>query len=177
MIRFTRVNEAISGTLARLVVKVLRLGSKDVQTALNVANFGVDSSPIKGMVAIHADTGIEGETIILGYIKPDIIAQPGETHLYSTDQNGVDSFRIKLLTDGTAEIGGDADFMVRFNELKTAFDQLKSDHDNFASAFNNHIHPTPSGPSSPPTPVPSVIPVQPSTADIDPAKIEEIKTL
>jgi len=125
MIRFTRVNEAISGTLARLVVKVLRLGSKDVQTALNVANFGVDSSPIKGMVAIHADTGIEGETIILGYIKPDAIAQPGETHIYSTDQDGADSFRIKLLTDGNAEIGGNADNATRYTPLDSGLQAFK----------------------------------------------------
>lgn len=175
--RFSRINRAIKDAKERLILKVLRLGSDDAQTAFNAANFGVDSSPIKNMVAIHGETGVEGQPVIVGYIKPGALAEPGETHLYSTDGDGNDSFRIKLLTDGTAEIGGNADFAVRFNKLKTAFDELKGKHNNLVDAFNSHVHPTAAtGPPSTPTPAPPLIPASPSTADIDPAKIDNIKT-
>jgi len=81
-----------------------------------------------------------------------------------------DDDKIKFKIGDT--LGGDN--MVRFNELKTAFDQLKSD-------FDNHVHTNAStgfslvdslaGAVSGSTGSPTVA----STADIDPAKIEEIE--
>jgi hypothetical protein len=49
---------------------------------------------------------------------------------------------ISLLDDGTAIINGDADFAVAYTDLKTAFDQLKTDYDTFISTkYNMHVHP------------------------------------
>jgi len=75
------------------------------------------------------------------------------------------------------EIGGDTDFMVRFSELETAYNQLKSDHDDLVNAFNAHMHAT-AAPGAPSIPTPGAgIPAVASTGDISGAKIDEIKTI
>ena len=69
---------------------------------------------------------------------------------------------------GTTEGG---DFMVRFNELKSGFDELKQDFNDLVTAYNTHTHPTaPTGPISTPS-----SPGTASTATVDDAKIEEIE--
>ena len=94
---------------------------------------------------------------------------------------------IKIKKDGTVEMLGDADNMVRYSKLETAFNQLKQDFDTLVSTFNAHIH-TPvivgvsGGSGAPAVGVPGPTPttattVSPSTADITGAKIEEIKTI
>jgi hypothetical protein len=73
------------------------------------------------------------------------------------------------------EIGGDAYNMVRYQELETAFNQLKSDLNNFISIFNAHTHAgvTTGGGTSGVTATSGTS----SSADITPAKIDEIKCL
>lgn len=140
--------------------------------------YGTDAQPIEDCIAIYAQTGVKGKTVIIGYINKNAVAGVGEHRLFSTDADGVVKFYIHLKNDGTCEIGGNADNMVRYSKLEEAFNQLKSDHDALVTAFNAHMHPTAgTGAPSPPTPIPNSIPATPSTADISDAKIEEIKTL
>lgn len=71
------------------------------------------------------------------------------------------------------EIGGNANFAARFNELKSGFDQLLGDHNALVSKYNTHVHPgVVVGPGSSLV-TPSI--ESPSTASIDAAKIDEIK--
>lgn len=161
--------------LNRRLVKFLRFGKSDVQTSLEAAPFGVDSNPIEDMVAIYAETGEKGKTTIIGYLNKNQLAEPGETRLYSTDDDGEQQFYIWLRKDGTVEIGGDTKHMVRYEELQTAFDELKSDFNTFITIFNNHVH-------SGVAPGPGLTSFttttgSPSAADITPAKIDEIKCL
>ena len=84
---------------------------------------------------------------------------------------------IILRKDGTAEILGNTDNMVRFSKLQTAFDQLKSDLNDHVQNWNTFAAAyVPGGPSPvglPPTASTST----PSSADVEPAKINEIKTI
>jgi hypothetical protein len=174
---FVKVISTELDNLQRRVVKVLRFGKSDVQTSDQVAPHGIDSNPIKDMIAVYAKTEQKGETVILGYLNRNVMAGIGETRIFSTNSSGTLQTFIWLKADGTIELGGANDFAVRFNELKSGFDQLKSDHNDLVTAFNAHMHATAgTGPPSPPTPG-SGIPATPSTANIDSAKIEEIKTL
>lgn len=163
----------------RLKVKFLRMGKSDVRECLEVSPYGIDSNPIKDMIALYGPTGENGKDTIIGYLNKNRIAEPGESRIFSTDAEGVLQTYILLKNaDGIMEIGGNTDFMVRYSELASAFNELKSDHNSLVTAFNAHMHPTAgSGPPSPPTPIPSSIPATPSSADISGAKIEEIKTL
>ena len=78
-----------------------------------------------------------------------------------------------MKNDETIEIGGDTDFMVRYSELESAFNELRDDFNNLVTKFNTHVHPSPAGGSTGPTPTGGT----PSTADITGAKINEIKTI
>lgn len=157
-------------------VKFLRMGRSDVRECKESMPFGLDSSPIKGMRAIFAPTPT-GEDIVIGYLNVQQLAKPGETRLFSVDENGSLKTSIYLKNDGTIEFGGSSGNLTRYQELKSGYDELKGDLNKLISAFNTHVHPTAAtGPPSVPTPVPNVIPASPSTADISGAKIEEFKT-
>lgn len=171
----TKVISSTIDSFNRRVVKVLRFGKSDVQTAVEAGPFGVDSNPIKDMEAIYMPSATKGKTVIVGYINKKQLAEPGEVRHYSTDDSGVEKFYTWLKKDGTMEIGGNTDNMVRFSELQTAFNQLKSDFNDLVIKFNTHVHPgvTAGGASTLVTATPGTA----SAADISDAKIDEIKTL
>lgn len=159
------------------VVKFLGLGKNDTKTAVQIAPPGTDSSPTKGMVAVYSRTTSKDGSVVVGYLLKEQLANPGEHRTFSTDKDGALKFYIWQKDDGTCEIGGNGNNMVRYQELETAFNALKQAHNDLVAAFNSHMHATAgSGPPSTPTPG-SGIPAQPSAADIGPAKINEIKTL
>lgn len=175
MLNFVKVISSEKDSLARRVVKFLRFGNSDVQTSVEAAPHGIDSVPIKDLVAVYGKTASSGKTVVIGYLNKDRLAEIGETRFYSTNEQGQLQTYVWLKNDATIEIGGDTDNMVRFSELKTAFDQLKSDFNSFVSTtFNVHTHVSASPGSPTATPVPTGTT---STANIDPAKIDEIKTL
>jgi hypothetical protein len=174
MINFVKISEIDFDDFGRRIIKFLRLGKDDVQTAEEASPFGIDSSPLKDMVAIYAKTGARGDTTIVGYLNRNKIADLGETRIYSTasdDESDVKMY-IHLKNDGTAEFGGTDDNLTRFNKLKEGFDELKTDFNNFITTFNTHQHPETGATTGPPA-----TPGQSSSASIDDAKIEEFKCL
>jgi len=62
------------------------------------------------------------------------------------------------------------DYMVRYNELKTAFDQLKSDFNNLVTVFNAHTQTVTGGVAGPPA-----TSGVPSSADMSGSKIDKIE--
>ncbi len=163
--------------LQRRVIKFLRFGKSDVQTSFDCGPSGIDANPIKDMVAIYSETTEKGKTVIIGYLKRNQLAEPGELRQYSTDVNGALKFYTWHKADGTYEMGGNSKNLARFQELKTGFDTLKQDLNSLVSAFNSHMHAT-AGTGPPVIPTPGVgIPATASTASIDSSKIDEIKTL
>ncbi len=165
MISLVKIISTSIDNLNRRLPKFLRLGIKDIQTSLEVGPYGVDANPIKDMIAVYIKTGEKGKTVIVGYINKRQLAAPGEHRIFSTNANGTLKAYAWLRADGSLEINGDDDNMVRFSELKTGFDKLKSD----LNAFLTHVHGASGTPPAPPAP--------PSTASIDNSKINEVKTL
>lgn len=160
---------------ARLFVKVLRYGKSDIQTPKQVTPFGVDSNPVKDMVAVYAKCGSDNNNVIIGYINKNSIAKVGEFRLFSTDKDGNEKFYYYLKDDGTTEIGGDTNFAVKFNELKTEFNKLKNDFNNFVTTkYNTHTHP--GGTISGNTAVTTMVGTA-NTSNIDNAKNDKIKTI
>lgn len=176
---FVKVISVELDSLQRRVVKVLRMGKGDIQTSDQVAPHGIDSYPVKDMTAIYAQTEQKGETVIIGYLNKNMLAAIGETRMYSTDADGGLKTFVWLKNDGTIELGGSAKNLVRFQELKTGFDQLKTDLNDMKTKWNAFTAAyVPGGPAlvgTPPTLAGQNSPA--STASIDSAKIDEIKTL
>lgn len=172
--QLTRVISTQLDNLNRRLIKVLRFGRSDVQTPFQALPHGIDSNPVKDWLAVYSDTTEKGKPVIIGYINPDQLAEVGGTRIYSTDVDGAVKFAIYLRADGTCEVGGDTDNMVRYSELETAFNTLRDDFNNFVNlTYNLHQHPTAAvGPPSPPS-----VTGQQSQADISGAKINEVKTL
>lgn len=174
---FVKVNSTSFDKFKRRLVKFLLYGKDDVRETEESAPYGLDSNPIKGMTAIYGRTDKSGDDVIIGYLNQNQLADVGEFRAYSTDSNGGLKTSIWLKNDGTIEVGGNSNHLARFEKLKEGFDKLVDDFNDHLTAFNSHMHPTAgTGPPSPPTPG-AGIPATPSTASIDDAKIDEIKTL
>ena len=124
-----RITKIISTavTKGKLIVKILGLGSKDVQTVYNVLPFGIDSNPVPNLRALFDRTDSLEERILLGIILENAIAQSGETRIYATNSSGADVFSLYLKNTGIAEFGGNSDFAVRYGKLNDGLQSLKSD--------------------------------------------------
>tara|TARA_R110000822_G_scaffold123489_3_gene257905 strand:+ start:15592 stop:16080 length:489 start_codon:yes stop_codon:yes gene_type:complete len=116
MISLAQVKSAVISS-GRRILKVFEFGAK---TAVQSGPFGDDSSPLKDMVAIFGKTSNLEEPVILGYINKNQLAQPGEKRIFSLKPDGSLSIDIFLKTDGTLEIGGNVDNMIRYGPLNTA---------------------------------------------------------
>ena len=170
MIRLVKVISSAIASKAR-TIKFYWRGKSDVRNSEEFSPFGIDGNPLKDMVAICAQTGQDGKTFVLGYVHKNHIAEPGELRLFSMDANGIEKTYQWFKKDGTIEILGDSDNMVRYSKLEKAFNDLKTDHNNLVAAFNIDAAMLASILGLPFTPQ------VPSVADITPAKINEIKTL
>ena len=135
MITIARVKEATES-----FIKILRFGNSDVQTAKQVSPWGVDSKPVAGKVAVHAKTTNAGDSVILGYIVESTLTDEGETRIYCTDTAGVEKNYIFLRKDGKIELGGNADNLAAFADLKSGFDQLRLDVNTLIGKYNLHTH-------------------------------------
>lgn len=175
-----KISKIISSAIVKgkLIIKILGSGKSDIQTVFNILPFGVDSNPNKKIRAIYSGTESLEDRILLGIIfeRPD--TNPGETRIYAEDSDGNEVIAFYFKNDGSVEMGGNINFLTKFNELKIGFDKLVSDHNELVSQFNIHTHPTAAvGPPSIPTPVPDHIPVSNSEADISASKSDILKTI
>lgn len=181
MIILSEKISAVFNSIKQRIVKVNGQGSYDPRTAYDVSPFGVDGVPPAGWKAVYSKTAVDGNEVLVGYINQNATSVEGELKLYSV--NGAnESITLILRTNGTMELGGNTKHLVRYEELATAYNSLKDTVDKLVTAFNAHTHTTAgTGPPTPPTPLPTVIPppvipVLPPTGDIGPAKINELKT-
>jgi len=107
-------------------VKVLRYGLSDVSTPEQALPFGIDSKPIKNKRAVVLNTARKGKNVTVGYLIQSELTESGETRIYSTDNDGIEKFYVQLFKDGTCEIGGDADNMVRYAPLNNNIQDFKN---------------------------------------------------
>lgn len=97
----------------------------------------------------------------------------GALKLYATDADGTEKGSHLLDNDGTHVFNEGEDWAVRYSALETAFSQLRADHNKLAASYDAHTHPgVESGSSSTGMTVASGAE---SSADIEPAKVEEVR--
>src|SRR5687767_2696330 len=90
----------------RRVAKFLRYGKNDTQTALQAGPYGVDSNPIRDMIAVYAPTSEKGDTVVIGYINKNQLAEPGEYRIFSTNVDGQVQASVHLKANGVIVITG-----------------------------------------------------------------------
>lgn len=163
-------------SLSQRVVKFFRFGKDDVQTALQYGPYGYDSNPVKDMVAVYGKTASNGETVILGYVHKNLQAGVGETRIFATDADATEKFYIWLRNTGIVEIGGTANYAVKFNELKTEFNKLKTDFNNLVTKYNSHVHVL-TLTAGTGTAAPTAVPQTANASNIDAAQNDKIKTI
>ena len=170
MVHFTRILSSVKKS-GRNLIKFRLFGPEDIREKPNASPYGVDGNPIPKMVGIYAKTGEDGKGVLLGFIQENALAEPGELRLFATDENGVEKCFIWLKNNGTIELNGSADNLVRYSKLKEGFNQLRDDFNSLIQDYNGHIHVTPSGNSSP-----IAVPLTGTSASIVASKINELKT-
>ena len=106
------------------ILKVMQYGPK---TANECGPFGLDSSPLENYTAIYAETANAGESLIIGYIQKTQLANPGESRLFSLDSNGVLKAEIFCKADGTIILNGGLFNSVRYENLNSELQKLKTD--------------------------------------------------
>jgi hypothetical protein len=171
------LSKTISTQITKLYrsIKVLRYGNGDYQTPMEAMPYGFDSNPIKDMVAVYAPTAEKGKSVIVGYLNKNQKAGIGELRLFATDESGTEKFYTWMKADGTMEIGGDTNYAVKFNELKTEFNNLKKSHNDLLTEYKTHVHP---GVTVGMGSTGATVSTQtPNTSDIDNAKNDKIKTI
>lgn len=178
--KILKVTQTYFNDLKQRIIKGWN-GKSDTRTAKQLAPFGVDSNPVKDVPYIYMKTELDGKEVIVGFIQKDLLAEVGETRLFSTDTNGNLQTYIWLKNaDNEMHLGGDSNFAVKFNELKTEFNKLKDDFNDLITSYNSHVHPAVGVIGTPPavavTVSPIASPASPNTSNIDNAKNEKIKT-
>ena len=118
MIRIGTYNGGIIEKGRRLIKSFVR-SQRDVQTSYQVAPWGDDSQPVKNARACHAATMAE-DTLILGVINTDQKASEGERRIFATDADGNTVVDIWLRNDGTIEMAGRGDNLVKYIPLNQA---------------------------------------------------------
>lgn len=152
-------NSTISKTYRRIKALIQGFNSHD---SLQIAPWGDDSVPIKGTKAVKSETGTESEHVVLGYFNKNQKAKAGEKRIFATDSDGNVVGEIYLTNKGYLELLGTGNWLVKFNEMKTAFDAL-------VTTFNAHTHTETGAVTTPP--------LTSSTASMDGAKTTRIKTV
>lgn len=107
-------------------IKVTVMGKDDVQNIKQLVPYGFDSAPIADDRAMHMETLQFGENFIAGYVGKNQEAKPGESRMFSTDVDGNLQTFIFLKDDGTIEIGGDADNMIRYAPFNSELQNFKN---------------------------------------------------
>lgn len=176
----------------RIILQIEMLPD-DVRTVELISQAGEDTNPADNCRAVVVDVANDYKAAIAvsDDLTPEVNA--GEKELYSTDTpvtekrakiklcaNGdieIDAYggsTLNIKQDGNIDINGASDFAVAYNDLKTAFDQLKSDYDNFVTTkYNLHAHTgvTVGGGSTGATATVGAA----STADMSPAKVSTVR--
>lgn len=177
MVQFTKVISTAINDLLRYI-KVQRFGLEDIQEPNESAPFGDDANPIKGMTAIYAATSQRGESVIIGYINKNRLADTGEKRIFSTDSDGELSTYIWLKNDGTMQLGGIVDNAVRYIPLNAGLQaEAAKIGINLSAILVNLTALNVAVNALVPGSVPTPYVITPVDVDITNSKINEIKTL
>lgn len=109
------------------MTKFLGMGKDDVQETKTATPYGFDSNPIKDIIGIQVQTTVNGENVVIGFIGKNGKTEPGESRMFSTDDNGNLKIDLHVKKDGTILFGGDSDNLIRYKQTADSINELKND--------------------------------------------------
>lgn len=120
MITLGKFFSSTLNTIGQRLVKTFTLYG--TATAEQVAPFGDDSVPLKGMDVIYAETESDEQPVVIGCMNLNLMAGPGEKRAFAMKLNNDGKtysqvFYTWMKADGTFEIGGNVDNAVRYAKL------------------------------------------------------------
>lgn len=137
-------------------------GDGDTATARHYGIPGDDAHPLPGDYCVCVEAG--GEFIAIAFMDPKITheAGPGERIVYSRSGPGVIAAKIHLLANGSVKVNDKVtispDGSISTDGSVSSVGSISSDAEVTAMAsgpgvkLSSHLHPTATGPTSPPTP-------------------------
>jgi hypothetical protein len=137
------------------------------ETSMSCIGPGIEICPANGENLVITKIGDSNSFVVsIGGVNQNIAPDTarGERRIYAVSTDGSEiKAVIKWKNDGVLELNGATDSAVKFADLKSGFDTLKSDF----NAFLTHVHGVAGTP-----PVP---PAVPSTASIDSSESDDVK--
>jgi hypothetical protein len=118
MIAFSKYSSAVI-EIGKRIIKASGIGGS-AMTAKECVPFGIDGQPREGWTAIYAETTNKSETVILGYINKNQLAEAGELRLYSVAESGASSAFVFLKAGGEIWLNSNQYSAVKFEPLQTA---------------------------------------------------------
>jgi hypothetical protein len=175
------IGKYISSTISNAMrtIKLTIWGRTDTRERIESMPFGFDAQALANMQAITMDTSMDGKSVVIGFVNTKQLAAAGESRMYALDSDGNLLGFFYCKSDGTMLIGGDDNFAVKFNELKTEYNSLKSTVNDLASKWSAfataYVPGSPSATGLPVTLAGQNVPA--NSSDIDNAKNTKIKTI
>lgn len=120
--------------------------SFDAHDSVQISPYGDDSCPVVNIKGIKSKTSTDSIHAILGYFNRNPKALTGEKRLYATDKDGNFVCSIWFKNDGSIEFNSNSseamptNYMVKYNELATQFNQLQNNLKYLITIFNEHTH-------------------------------------
>lgn len=172
----TSIDTNADGDVSRVMLQVELIDdNEDVRTVELFIQAGEDSNPANNSRAVVIDV-TDRYQICIG-VSDDLTptCAQGEREIYSTD-NPVTQKKasIKWDKDGNVIINQGSNHSVQYEALLSAFNQLKSDLNNFVTAYNLHEHNYIS-PTGAAVTTGNTGPGTASTADMSSSKINTVK--
>lgn len=124
MISLSKINSSTIEAGKR-ILKVIGIGGS-AYTAKESYPFGFDSVPPEGYTALYSDTSNRDESVIIGYINKNQLAEAGGVRMYAVGTSGEVSGFVYVRASGVLELNGSDYSAVRFQELKTQIELLQT---------------------------------------------------
>jgi hypothetical protein len=129
--------------------------SGDSHESVQVAPFGDDSCPQKGIKGIKTRTSTDAVHVILGYFNKNNIAEAGEKRIFSVQEDGLESVYVYLKNTGTFEIGTSDGFKMTYDLVNKRLSVNKDVfYETTGISLANHTHTAPGGVTG--TPIPTI---------------------
>lgn len=119
-------------------LKILAYGGYDVRLVGECLPYGYDTNPIAKAKAFLTKVLGNGNDVVIGYRNKQAKAEPGESRLYATDEDGVVKFNIWLRADGSILIG-DSDNPAAYTKHFVQYEAFNTVLQNYLTTLNTNI--------------------------------------